>query len=418
MRDLAQRRVQVWLRGLFNNNRAARKNGSLGAGPVPYHVLQADGQNFALAGAPLRGRSSPGSGAPASTEVAQIQVQALTRAQGVPASSRRMNRGLDAENLYSRQLQLVERRQAPPRSAAFQVNDAAQLAEHVVDPAHPRRDAWRATWSAPVLAVDGLARGGDAGRERGDPLGSRRGRAPRLRGQEGGQQRDGAGALHPHGSAGDHRSRRSASRSRRRRPAGRDFFGERRRLLNSSASASAVSPISRDDLRDWYERAPPRSSTDPLADRFPFSKNERAEDAVPGRRCGPSSSARSDFRKRYRGVLSERKDSSSKDLVRFLDKVEEASLFLAPLWAQSESADGAMDVRVEFRVNAARELAGNEVADWSFRVSEDRLSLGGAKPRPAGTSAIRCACSCAGPRTAPTCRRPRRQRAWRWWIGW
>ncbi|APR80233.1 IcmF-related protein [Minicystis rosea] len=370
VRDLAQRRVQVWLHALFNNNRAARKNGTMGAGPVPYHVLQADGQNFALAGAPLReiiaelGR--------ARVDESRDQVRALTRAQGGRVL-RALNRSLDAENLYHGSFSWWNG-DGTPAYRAFQVNDAAALAEHVVDQ-RTRAETLSRDVGAPVLAVLVSPEVGaqDVNEvTRWDRI------VGALRDYEAKKAGNSVTALErfiltdlPAITDLDKCLALEKTTAR-----GRDFFGERRRILFERLRERCLS-ISRDDLRDWYERLRLEFNRS-LADRFPFSKNERAEDATPEAVRSFLLSA-SDFRKRYRGVLSERKDSSSKDLVRFLDKVEEANLFLAPLWAQTESGDGAMDARVEFRVNAARELAGNEIADWSFRVAEERLVLGGTK---------------------------------------
>lgn len=370
VRDFAKRRVQVWLHGLFNNNRAARRGGAVPAGPVPYHVLQADAQNYALAGAPLReiiaelGR--------ARVDESREQVRALTRAQGARVL-RAASRSLDAENLYHASFGFWNG-DGTPAFRAFQVADAAQLAEHAVDQ-RTRADTLAREIASPVLAVMTSPEVGAqdiADVTRWDRI------AGALRDYEAKKAGNSVTALErfmltdlPAITDLDKCLALDKTTAR-----GRDFFGERRRMIFEALRERCLA-ISRDDLRDWYERLRLEFGRS-LADRFPFSKNDRAEDAPPEAVRAFVQSA-GEFRKRYRSVLAERKDSASKDLVRFIDKIEDVRTFLAPLWAQSDSADGAFDVRVEFRVNTARELGGNEIADWSLRLAEERLYLGGPK---------------------------------------
>lgn len=370
VRDLVQRRVQVWLHGLFNNNRAARRGGAAAAGPVPYHVLQADAQNYTLAGAPLReiiatlGR--------ARVDASRDQVRTLTRTQGARVL-RAASRSLDAENLYHASFGWWNG-DGTPAYRAFQVADAAQLAEHAVDQ-RARAETLSREVAAPVLAVMISPEVGSqdvSDVTRWDRI------VGALRDYEAKRAGNSVTALErlmltelPAVTDLDKCLALDKTTAR-----GRDFFGERRRMIYEALRDRCLG-ISRDDLRDWYERLRLEFNRS-LADHFPFSRNERAEDAAPEAVRSFLVSA-SDFRKRYRGVLAERRDSSSKDLVRFLDKCEEARAFLAPLWPQSESADGAIDVRVEFRANTQRELAGNQIAEWSLHLVEERLTLGGAK---------------------------------------
>jgi type VI secretion system protein ImpL len=170
-----------------------------------------------------------------------------------------------------------------------------------------------------------------------------------------------------------------------------DFFSDKRRhietRLGDQCKALAVSKVRSEygDLRRTFNRE--------LAGKFPFVKVEpgvRVEDAQPEavrsfiNRAG-------EFIDRYRGQLIDRyrdpngkkkKDASTlSEVVRFLEKVDAARTFLKPLWAQADSAeDGVYDVRVEFRVNQAIEVGGNRIAEWSIRLANERLFLGGPKP--------------------------------------
>jgi type VI secretion system protein ImpL len=119
-----------------------------------------------------------------------------------------------------------------------------------------------------------------------------------------------------------------------------------------------------------------------LAGRFPFHKLEagtKLEDASPEATFRFLQEA-ADFTRRYRGVLADRKDPSARDVVRFLDRLEKVRVFLAPLWSQADAAtDGFYEVKVDFRANQAREVGGNQIAAWSMKIAEERLSLGGPK---------------------------------------
>ncbi|EYF02862.1 type VI secretion system protein [Chondromyces apiculatus] len=160
-----------------------------------------------------------------------------------------------------------------------------------------------------------------------------------------------------------------------------DLFSERRRgihaLLFERCATLAEREISEKypRLRRFFARA--------LADRFPFAKIEPGvdrEDANPDDvRLFIQNAA--DFRKRYRGVLAVRGDSAAQAVVRFLDRMEKVREFMDPMWGAGESsADGRFDVNVAFRVNRGREVAGNQVAEWSLRFADERVTMDGPKP--------------------------------------
>ncbi|WP_437755080.1 type VI secretion system protein [Sorangium sp. So ce1389] len=160
-----------------------------------------------------------------------------------------------------------------------------------------------------------------------------------------------------------------------------DYFAKRRRrilvLLRDRCATLAEEEIRTKypGLRRFFHRA--------LADRFPFARLEpgvEREDANPDDVRLFLQNA-SDFRKRFRPALSLRGGAAARAVVRFLDRTEKVREFLAPMWAQGDSTlDGSYDVTVGFRANQAREVAGNQIAEWSLRIAEERLFLGGPKP--------------------------------------
>ncbi|AUX27898.1 hypothetical protein SOCEGT47_084980 [Sorangium cellulosum] len=160
-----------------------------------------------------------------------------------------------------------------------------------------------------------------------------------------------------------------------------DYFARRRRrilvLLRDRCATLAEEEIRAKypGLRRFFHRA--------LADRFPFARLEPGvdrEDANPEDVRVFLQNA-SDFRKRFRPVLALRGGAASRAAVRFLDRIEKVREFLAPMWAQGDATmDGSFDVTVAFRVNQAREVAGNQIAEWTLRIADERLSLGGPKP--------------------------------------
>ncbi|MGK3997857.1 type VI secretion protein IcmF/TssM N-terminal domain-containing protein [Sorangium sp. So ce1024] len=160
-----------------------------------------------------------------------------------------------------------------------------------------------------------------------------------------------------------------------------DYFARRRRRI-LVLLRDRCATLAEDEIRTKYptlRRAFHRS----LADRFPFARLDpgvEREDADPDDVRLFLQSA-SEFRRRFRPVLSLRGGAAARAVVRFLDRTEKVREFLAPMWAQGDATmDGSYDVTVGFRVNQAREVAGNQIAEWSLRVAEERLSLGGPKP--------------------------------------
>lgn len=163
-----------------------------------------------------------------------------------------------------------------------------------------------------------------------------------------------------------------------------DFFTRKRasirRLLRERCEY-----LAKDNVADKYASLR-RIFTRSLAERFPFSKNEkgvRREDAAPDATKKFLEDS-FDFRRRYRGFLKARGSASDREVVRFLDKMENVRAFLLPMWGQSESAvDGVFDVRVDFRVNQAREVGGNQIAEWRLRFGQEKLFLGDNRATPA-----------------------------------
>lgn len=159
-----------------------------------------------------------------------------------------------------------------------------------------------------------------------------------------------------------------------------DYFNERRQRIRDMLYKRCVE-LSRDDILTGYMRLHRAFGRD-LAGRFPFHKLEagtKIEDASPEATFRFLQEA-DDFWRRYRNVLSERKDSSAVAVSRFLERIDKVRVFLAPLWSQTDAAtDGFFEVKVDFRVNQAREVGGNQIAAWSMKIAEERLFLGGPK---------------------------------------
>jgi type VI secretion system protein ImpL len=159
-----------------------------------------------------------------------------------------------------------------------------------------------------------------------------------------------------------------------------DFFASKKRrisgLLRDQCVARAVEDtgVKYASLRRMFNRH--------LADRFPFVKltpGVRHEDAAP-EAVRTFVQSVGDFRKRYREVLVRRGGRGAPEVVRFLDRMESVRSFFEPMWRQAESAsDGTFDVRVEFRVNTAREVGGHQIAAWSAKFAEERLTMDGPK---------------------------------------
>lgn len=170
-----------------------------------------------------------------------------------------------------------------------------------------------------------------------------------------------------------------ADESRRSRSA--DFFWDTREEIRSELLRRCID-LAENHIVDEYAVLR-RQFNRTLSERFPFSKNEkgiRYDDAPPDA-VRAFIKVSTDFRRRYRNfLLRPRGTASEKSVARFLDKMENVRQFLEPLWGKSETtADGVFDVRVEFRVNQAREVGGNQIAEWTMRFAEEKLSEGDEK---------------------------------------
>lgn len=160
-----------------------------------------------------------------------------------------------------------------------------------------------------------------------------------------------------------------------------DFFSDTREKIRSELLWRCINLAETDVVKQYADLRLAFNRT--LAERFPFSRNEkgiRYVDAAPDA-VRNFLKLSTDFRKRYRNfLLRPRGTANQKAVARFLDKIENVRLFLEPLWGKSETtADGVYDVRVEFRVNQTREVGGNQIAEWSMRIAEEKLSEGAAK---------------------------------------
>lgn len=160
-----------------------------------------------------------------------------------------------------------------------------------------------------------------------------------------------------------------------------DFFAERRRSIHSLLYERCAK-LSEREIAEKYPRLR-RFFVRALADRFPFAKLEPGvdrEDANPDDVRIFIQNA-TDFRKRYRGVLALRSDEGAKATVRFLDRMEKVREFMEPMWGAGESSmEGRFDVNVTFRVNRGREVAGNQIAEWSLRFTDERITMESTKP--------------------------------------
>lgn len=160
-----------------------------------------------------------------------------------------------------------------------------------------------------------------------------------------------------------------------------DLFAERRRSIHSLLYERCAK-LSEREIAEKYPRLR-RFFVRALADRFPFAKLEPGvdrEDANPDDVRIFIQNA-TDFRKRYRGVLALRSDEAAKATVRFLDRMEKVREFMEPMWGAGESSmEGRFDVHVSFRVNRGREVAGNQIAEWSLRFTDERITMESPKP--------------------------------------
>ncbi|WP_437306877.1 type VI secretion system protein [Sorangium sp. So ce388] len=347
-------------------------------------TVRADVASLSLAGEPLR--EILGAAGRLGLEEVRDRVRALVRGQGGHLLTL-ANRALEAEGLYEVKngTFLWWNGERSPAFEAFGLaeGDGAQLAEYAVAQ-RGRADALARALAEPVLALMESA-------EVGAEAQSVSGMAPWQR--VAGALRDYEGKKAGNSVAALERfllndlpaiTFETCIAQLERVPVdvrSDDYFARRRRRI-LVLLRDRCATLAEDEIRTKYpslRRAFHRS----LADRFPFARLEPGvdrEDANPDDVRLFLQSA-SDFRKRFRPVLSLRGGAAARAVVRFLDRTEKVREFLAPMWAQGDATmDGSYDVTVGFRVNQAREVAGNQVAEWSLRVAEERLFLGGPKP--------------------------------------
>jgi type VI secretion system protein ImpL len=376
LRGLASRRVRD--RALATTAKAARREVSLdsGNGLTPIGVIRADAENLAAAGAPMRemiaafGRIR--------LDDARDLVTKVVRAQGVRVL-KSAQRTLDSESLYRVHESTFSwwDGSGSPAFRAFEVGDAAQLAEYAGEQ-RGRVDVLSKGIAEPVL---GVLESPEVGGDPSAVVVAWEQTTAALHDYDGKKAGNSVASIErfilaelPEITADNCLAELDKASSRSHTD---DYFARRRRDIRELLRQRCGS-LSSESLGEAYGRLR-RGFERSLANRFPFSRDLQTEDASPEATRTFLADV-GDFRKRYGPLLARKIDPASKDLVRFLDKSESVRLFLEPLWAQSESGDGAYEVKVGFRANRAREVSGNQIADWSLRLAEERLSLGGAKP--------------------------------------
>jgi type VI secretion system protein ImpL len=364
---LAARRVRA--RVLVTVARAGRLSGAVADARVPDHVLRVEVENLAQAATPLRELLATLD----RTRLADARdpVRAAARGQGVHIL-KTVYRTLEEENLFRGIFDEWEGR-AGDAYRAFGVADDAQFGEYIVGQ-RGRAEALTKGFAEPVL---GLLESPEVNAQGVPVVATWDVISAALHDYEGKKAGNSVSqlerfiqtelpALTLENCAGE--LERAATRARG------DYFSERNRMLRRQVTDRCRKLLGK-KLSDSYDQLRRRFNRS-LSEKFPFSKSEQAEDA-------PLDAVReiladaNDFRKRYRPLLASRE--SAKSVVRFLDKLDAARVFLEPLWAQGELVDGSYEVRVEFRANVAREIRGNQIVEWSTRIAEAQLSTSGPK---------------------------------------
>jgi len=372
---LAARRVRD--RALATVARAARREVSLAAGngQTPITVIRADAENLAAAGGPMReilasfGRTR--------LDDARDPVVKVVRAQGVRVLQS-AQRSLDGEALYRVHESTFNwwDGTGTPSFRAFEVGDAAQLAEYTGEQ-RGRVDALSKSVAEPVL---GLLESPEVGGDRASVVASWGLISAALHDYEGKKAGNSVASIErfilsdlPEITIDNCLMELDKASSRSRAD---DYFSRRRRDIRELLRQRCAA-LSGESLGEAYGRLR-RSFERSLANRFPFTRNLQSEDASP-EMTRAFLTDMADFRKRYAPLLARKTDEGSRDVLRFLDKSEAARLFLEPLWVQSEVGDGVYDVKVAFRTNRAREVGANQIVDWSLRIAEERLFIDGTK---------------------------------------
>ncbi len=154
---------------------------------------------------------------------------------------------------------------------------------------------------------------------------------------------------------------------------GSDWFAARARSIQAPLYARCRQ-LSGAWARDGYEQIRSAFSTS-LAGRFPFAPSDVRTDADPA--------AVAAFLATYAGLAAARSSvlggrdgvgGPGSAAAAFLQRMDQAAAFLAPLVAADTGGGPAYRVSAAFRVNRAREIGADQVADWSLQVGDDRLT--------------------------------------------
>lgn len=367
---LMERRAEA--RTLALMAKAARREPAAAGSRTPDHVLQADSDNLAGAGAPLR--EILGTTAGVHLDDVRDQVRLAVQTQGVRVL--RLVRGvLNSERLFSANFYGWNGR-GEKVYQAFSVSDATQLGDYVIDQ-RTRVDKLARGFAEPVLTLLESPEVAATGLQDVDLW---RQVIDALLGYETKKPGNGLVLLERFiltelPAIASLKTCIDATKNFARGRGG-DYFALRLREMKreSYEQCSQLSGRDADSLYASLRREFNRS----LANRFPFASSAQAEDATP--EAVRAFLARAgEFRTDFRDILASQRDDRSRTLVKFLDRLEAASNFLSPLWPQSEAVDGFYDVRVKFRPNALRETGGSEIAERSLRVGEERFNPGGTK---------------------------------------
>lgn len=371
---LAARRLRA--RTLTLVRKAARREVDAAAARLPESVLRADAENLGLAGAPLR-EILAGLGR-AQLDDARDAVRAALRAQGVRVL-KAAHGALEAEALYRVHGGTFDwwGGDGSPGFQAFEVDGAPQLAEYLAEQRTRAQSITKGS-AEPLLA---LLQSPEVDAQTEPVVASWDAIATALRDHEAKKAGNSVAALErliqselPAVTLDNCLAELDKSGGRAR--AG-DYFAERRRAIRDLLRARCAS-LSGEELREGYARLR-REFLRHLGDRFPFAKGAPPEDAPPEATRLLLHEA-GELRRRYRRLLEHRADGAAAQAVRFLDRLDRARLFLEPLWAQGAAgAEGALEVHAELRANAGRELRGNQIAEWTVRLADEPLTLGGAK---------------------------------------
>lgn len=369
---LAARRLRA--RTLSLVQRAARREVDGGGARVPESVLRADADNLALSGGPLReilaGLSR------AQLDDARDMVRAAVRSQGARVL-KSAQQALDAEALYRVHGGGFEwwSGEGTPAFGAFEVEGAAQLTEYLAEQ-RARAQALTKGAAEPVLA---LMQSPEVDAQTEPVVTTWEAIASALRDYEGKKAGNSVAALERLVQTELPALTLDSCLADLDKGAGRarsgDYFAERRRQIRELLRARCGS-LAGEELREGYARLR-REFLRSLGDRFPFARGTPAEDAPPEATRALLADA-GELRRRYRRLLEHRAEGNAPQVVRFLDRLDRARTFLEPLFTHGAEPAG-FEVAVELRANAARELRGNQIAEWAVHLGDENVTLGSAK---------------------------------------